>query len=1424
MKQSLPTPWRVFPRAALRMAGLSNCLFLVSCLLLAAAPALAQDVLWGLTSGLGPGGAGTAFSIGSTGADFAVRKAFVNAPANPTGSLVLGRDGYFYGVTQRQHSYSMYAATSGTVYKVSPAGQLTVLKSFGYLEGAFPLDGLVEGRDGNFYGMTNAGGGSFAGTVFKISPTGAFTLLHSFNVYSDGGFPLGRLVEGSDGDFYGMTRDGGSSNAGTVFKISPTGAFTLLKSFDYADGAWPAGGLVEGRDGDFYGMTGNGGSNDAGTVFKISPTGAFTLLRSLDAADGAGPQGSLMLSRDGNFYGMTYWGGRYGGGTVFRMNPTGAFTVLKDFGQYYSDGSGPMGDLVEGRDGTFYGTTSRGGSRDFGTVFKISPTGTFTPLEGFGTHFSTGMHPRGNLVQGLDGDFYGIAPTGGRDYYGGHGTIFKISPAGTSAVVNNFDYPDGAFPSNGLMKASDGNFYGMTREGGVNNQGTFFKVSPEGTHTVVKDLSVLLNIGYPREASSWGSPWSMLVEGRDGDFYGVMQQGGRSWGGTIFKVSPTGTFTLLKEFDRPDGMSPQGSLVEGRDGNFYGVTEWGGEHGFGTVFKISPEGAFAVLKSFNWSDGMSPQGGLVEGSDGDFYGTTSRGSSNNYGGTIFKISPTGTYTVLKSFSYGEANNPTGRLVEASDGNFYGMTNGGNQNPAIFRISPEGVYAVLKEFTGLDGADPRAGLVEGSNGDLYGMTYQGGSNNLGTLFKISLAGTFTVLRSFSWSDGGGPLGDLFVEKPACTPPVLATVPANITVNSDSLECGASVALEAAASGTPSPTILYKAGDDVITSPHFFPVGTTTVTAIAVNGCGRVAKTFTVTVVDKAPPVPWTAALPDVTGECIVQVPYTPVAHDNCAGMYIPGTTTDTLQYNAPGTYTVTWTYRDNSGNASTQTQKVIVQDRTAPVPVLATLPTVTGECSVTATVPRATDNCAGSLTATTTDPTTYAAQGTYVIRWRYDDGRGNVTEQPQTVVVKDVTAPSITAPASLTLANDPGQCGKALSGIALGTPATADRCGAVKPATHDAPAFFPAGTTTVTWTVEDAAGNRSTATQQVTITNADPVVGTITAPVAPVGINTAVSASATFRDNNLTGATWDWGNGTTPGTIDPANGKITGSRTYGAPGVHTVTLTVTDACGKTATSSFRYVVAYDPSGGFVTGGGWFHSPANAYAPDPAVAGTAQFGFVSRYQKGATQPAGNTNFELAAAGLAFHSTAYEWLVVAGAQAQFKGAGTLNGVPGYAFLLTAVDAQVNGGTGADRFRIKIWKEGETVPVYDNQRGAADDAVAATVIGGGSILVHDDRSKARESADGRADAPVAAATLRGFPNPFTGKTSIEFALVRDEAYSLDVYDLNGRRVAALGAGTAAAGQVNRVVWEAKTAPAGMYVARLTTRSGVQHLKLVLR
>jgi len=245
-------------------------------------------------------------------------------------------------------------------------------------------------------------------------------------------------------------------------------------------------------------------------------------------------------------------------------------------------------------------------------------------------------------------------------------------------------------------------------------------------------------------------------------------------------------------------------------------------------------------------------------------------------------------------------------------------------------------------------------------------------------------------------------------------------------------------------------------------------------------------------------------------------------------------------------------------------------------------------------------------------------------------------------------------------------------------------------------------------------------------NAAPIVNPIDAPIDPVKVNASILASATFTDYLLDThtAVWDWGDGcTSPGIVDESDGcgTVSGSHVYVTPGVYTLTLAITDDDGDVGSAQFEYVVVYDPEGGFVTGGGWIDSPEGAYTIDPSLIGKATFGFVSKYKKGASTPTGETEFRFRAADLNFHSTNYQWLVIAGARAQFKGYGTLKGWEGeYGFLLTAVDGQVDRGGGVDKFRIKIWDKATGEIIYDNQLGDADDAGVLTAIQGGSIVIH--------------------------------------------------------------------------------------------------------
>jgi PKD repeat protein len=270
-----------------------------------------------------------------------------------------------------------------------------------------------------------------------------------------------------------------------------------------------------------------------------------------------------------------------------------------------------------------------------------------------------------------------------------------------------------------------------------------------------------------------------------------------------------------------------------------------------------------------------------------------------------------------------------------------------------------------------------------------------------------------------------------------------------------------------------------------------------------------------------------------------------------------------------------------------------------------------------------------------------------------------------------------------------------------------------------------GAYTVTVVVEDGDESGSAALT-VNVNNLAPEVGDISGPVDPVQVNTSVSITASFTDSGSADtqtATIDWGDGSTASagglTQLAGGGSVAGGHTYSTAGVYTVMLTVTDDDGGVGQAIYQYIVVYDPAGGFVTGSGSIESPAGAYAADPLMAGAARFGFVSKYTKGANVPDGQTRFQFQAAGLRFESIAYDWLVIAGSKAQFKGSGQIDGAGNYGFMLTAVDGDLNGGP--DTFRITIWdKDNGDAIVYDNQMGAASDATPTTELQNGSIVVH--------------------------------------------------------------------------------------------------------
>ena len=408
--------------------------------------------------------------------------------------------------------------------------------------------------------------------------------------------------------------------------VSSAQTLTTLFSFNGTNGSSPQS-VVQSADGNFYGVTYSGGPhNNAGTIFKITPSGTLTTIYNFcsqsNCTDGENPAGQLLQARDGNLYGTTFAGGANciaensamtGCGTVFKITTGGQFTSLYSFCSVVvealcADGIAPYAGLIQGIDGNLYGTATAGGDtagdncfpcNGGGTVFKITTAGELTTIFQFCNSTNSagycldGDTPYGGLLQTADGAFYGTLYDGGTGIDNNGGVVYKLTSSGQFTVLHDFcssySCRDGAYPFDSLIRGKDGNFYGMTRNGGY---------------------------------------------------------GGAPGGGTVFRITPAGVLTTLHRFHGKDGIDPYAALIQGTDGNLYGTDSSGGPYtntgnASGTVFKVTTTGDESTVYTFcsltNCTDGYMPIGGLVQGKDGNFYGTTS-GGGTYFDGTVFRIS------------------------------------------------------------------------------------------------------------------------------------------------------------------------------------------------------------------------------------------------------------------------------------------------------------------------------------------------------------------------------------------------------------------------------------------------------------------------------------------------------------------------------------------------------------------------------------------------------------------------------------------------------------------------------------------------------------------------------------------------------------------------------------------------------------------
>jgi hypothetical protein len=810
--------------------------------------------------------------------------------------------------------------------------------------------------------------------------------------------------------------------------------------------------------------------------------------------------------------------------------------------------------------------------------------------------------------------------------------------------------------------------------------------------------------------------------------------------------------------------------------------------------------------------------------------TTAPTAEDNCKGTItgttsdpLTYTEQGTYTITWSFNDGNGNTSTATQQVIVDDVTAPVT------PTLADATGECSVTVTAPTT----TDNCAGTVTGTTSDE--TTY-------------SEQGTYTITWTFSDGNGNSTAATQKVIVEDVTAPVIATTQP-VTADADAGQCGATISITAPevtdncgaqpAMGTRSDNLALNAQ---------YPVGTTTITwnATDVNGNPATAVTQTVTVRDTQAPTITAPANVKVAANAQCEATDvalgTPTTSDNCSVKSVTNNAPETFPL---GDTEVIWTVTDAAGLTATAKQVVTVVDETAPVVAAAsnqTAGTDDRSCTATITIPDATvtDNCSvKQVTWAMTGATTASGagqvgeytfnQGVTTITYTAIDNAGNSSSDVMTVTVTDDEAPVIKVPANIVVATQPDKCGAVVNYEVSAT----DNCSTVtetRTAGLASGATFPVGTTTVTYTTEDKAGNTDTESFTVTVTNNTPSNLVITGPDSPVQLNSTVTLNASFTDENISTAVWTWGDGEkTTQTI--TGSPISATHTYTEAGVYSVGLTVTDHCGQSTSTVFDYVVIYDPNGGFVTGGGWIDSPPGAYVANPTLVGKANFGFIAKYKKGSNQVDGNTEFQFKAGDLNFKSSAHDAmsLVVAGYKAIYKGVGSINGNEEYAFMVSVEDGNLKGSQEADRFRIKIWNRRDGAIVYDNNVSLSDkgdNAVPSTTISGGSIVIHEVKSNApvaTKTTKLSTTTTAETSQLYNYPNTFTDRTTIAFSLEKEESYSLEVYDMRGVLIRKVDMGVAKAGKLYEYEFDGKNLSKGIYIARLLTPSGMKSVKMLL-
>jgi len=717
--------------------------------------------LWGMTTRGGGDSTGTIFHINADGTGMSNIHDFGSPKGNtPYGDLLLASNGKLYGMTSNGGAYN-----AGVIFSFDTAtNTVTSLHHFKPNSGGYPYGSLIQASNGKLYGMTNSGGTNNYGVIFSFD--------YTTNIYADlwdlkpgdGEYPYGNLLQASNGLLYGLTSGGGAGvfdSVGTLFSFNI--ALDTLIVVKYLDtlvtgsGGQPHSSLIELPNGKLYGVCRNNGAHGWGTIFNYdTSSNTFTKIYDFTGIDGLYPYGSLIQGIDGLLYGMTQgFLSNHTDGSIYSLNPVN-FTFLSRFSFYIYHLGNPFGSLHQTSTGTMYGMTFHGveGVGDSsGVIFSFYPSiDSVAIIHQFQS--ATGNYSQGSIIY-VGQKFYGMTSLGGAY---NSGVIFNFDTLGNS-YNDLFDFyggAEGVSPYGTLVEAGNGLLYGMTEFGGSNGKGSIFSVNPANN---------AYNSLYSFDGISHGSyPTSSFLLANDGNLYGTTQFGGANNSGTVFIYNISGdSVHVLDKFDSIAGV-PSSALIQGADGYLYGVTSGHGFGDFGQLYRFNiSTGAIHSLLDFSITPLGYGWGSVVQASNGKLYGMTCKGSNFNVGSIFSYDIINNIWTQVYTFNLTVGGNPFGNLIQANDGNLYGLSQfGGNQgHGSLFKLNPSDNSIIVEhsfhyQFP-MEGTYPLGSLIQSRNGKLYGMTSQSAfGDSTGIIFSYDIFNhTYAQLLAFDITNGANP---------------------------------------------------------------------------------------------------------------------------------------------------------------------------------------------------------------------------------------------------------------------------------------------------------------------------------------------------------------------------------------------------------------------------------------------------------------------------------------------------------------------------------------------------------------------------------------------------------------------------------------------------------------------------------------------